>query len=83
MRSDLGFDDTCKVDNHILFFVSRANRMIGQMVRNFISREVNVVFKTLHLSKNIIRSLGFQVSRRGNSAEIMVIGGLYKEKLTK
>ena len=34
-----------KVDNHILSIVSRANRMNGWMIRNFILRETNVILK--------------------------------------
>ena len=32
-----------KADNHILYNVLRANRMIVWIVRNFISREANVL----------------------------------------
>ena len=35
------FDDTLKADNYILSIVSRANAMIGWLIRNFISREAN------------------------------------------
>ena len=45
----IGFDDTFKADNHILAIVSRANRKIGWMVRNLISREANGVFK-IHIT---------------------------------
>ena len=45
----LGFDHTLKADNHISFIVLRAKGMIGWMVRNFISREVNVVLKIYKL----------------------------------
>ena len=41
----VGFDDTFTSDNHILFIVLTANRMIGWMVRNFISKEENAVLK--------------------------------------
>ena len=45
----VSFDDTFKADNHILSIVSRVNKMISWMVRNFISREANLlkIFKTL------------------------------------
>ena len=44
-KSDLevGFDYTLKADNHILSTISRAKGIIGWMVRNFISRETNVI----------------------------------------
>ena len=41
----VGFDDTFKADNYIFSLVSRANRMIGWMIWNFISREANVISK--------------------------------------
>ena len=41
----VGFDDTFKADNRILSIVSRANGMIGWMIRNFISMEANVILK--------------------------------------
>ena len=49
----VGFDDTFKADNHILYILSRANGMIGWMVRYFISKEANVV---LRIYKTLIRS---------------------------
>ena len=39
----IGFDNTFKADNYILLVVSRANGKIKWMVRNFISREANVL----------------------------------------
>ena len=39
------FDDAFKADNQILSVVSRANVIISWMIRNFISREVNVALK--------------------------------------
>ena len=46
-ESDLrvGFDDIFKAHNNILSVVSRANGMIGCMVKNSISREPNVILK--------------------------------------
>ena len=40
-----GFDDSSKADNYILSIVSRANEMIGLMVRNCTSREAKVISK--------------------------------------
>ena len=41
----IGFEDTFKYDNPILSFTSCANKLNGQMVTNFISREANIVLK--------------------------------------
>ena len=49
---ELIVDDTFETDNYILSIVSRANKMIGWVVRNLISREANVVFK---IHKTLIR----------------------------
>ena len=38
-----GFYNTFKADNYTLSTVSKANGMIGWLVRNFISRELYVV----------------------------------------
>ena len=45
----VGFDNTFKADNHILFIVLGANGMIGWIVWNIILREANVlkIYKTL------------------------------------
>ena len=40
-----GFDDILKGDNYILPVVSRANEMVGWMVRTSVSKEPNVVLK--------------------------------------
>ena len=49
---EVGFDDTFKVDNHILSIVLRANGMIGWVIRNFISSKANFVPK---ICKTLIR----------------------------
>ena len=45
----VNFDDTLKADNPILLIASRGNEMTSWMVRNFISKEENVlkIYKTL------------------------------------
>ena len=56
MKCDLGVDfyDTLKAENHILAIVSRANGMIGWVVRNFISRKANVVLKIYNTLKRYL-----------------------------
>ena len=53
-KIDLGivFDDAFKTDNDVLSILSGANEMIGWIVGNFISREVNAVLK---ICKTLIR----------------------------
>ena len=41
----VGFDDTFKVDDHILLLHRGEKEMTDGMVRNFISREANFVLK--------------------------------------
>ena len=41
----VAFDVTCKADNHILSNILKVSGMIGFMVRNFISRYTNNLFK--------------------------------------
>ena len=50
-ENDLGFVDLFKANNYILSIVSKANGIIGRVVRNFNSRETNVVLKIYKILK--------------------------------
>ena len=43
----VGFDDKFKANNHILFILLRANRIIVWIIRNIILRKVNIFFKNI------------------------------------
>ena len=75
----VGFNDTFKADNRILSIVPRVNKMIGWMVRNFISREANVfeIYKTLirpHIDYNT--QFLSPVLRHGNCSVISSLEGI-------
>ena len=46
-----------KADNHILSIISRTNGMIGWMVRNFISKEENIVFKIYDYHHQVVQTV--------------------------
>ena len=76
--SGVGFDDTFKTDYYI---VSRANGMIGYMIRNFISRETNVlkIYKILTRILKEILSLRIFYSDLGSSVSTWKLEGIQKE----
>ena len=81
-----GFDNTFKNDNIILSLVSRLNGMIGWMVRNFISRETNLVLKLQVFISNIVfrpKLGGLTRKRDKNNFKKEVKYYTYKERLEK
>ena len=59
------FENTFKTDNYILFIASRANGMISQMVRNFISEEINVDIQNSNKTSSCTQ-IWVLVSKHGN-----------------
>ena len=70
----VGFDDTFNVGNHISSIISTVRVMIGWVVRNFMSRKVNIVliYKTLKRPHKAYSPHAWApVSRHGNWSVIL------------
>ena len=81
---DLGvdFDDNFKTNNHILSIVLKAKEMISWVIKNFISREENVVLRIYKTSYRILYSgLGSSIETWKLKFNIE-IGGIHK-RVTK
>ena len=76
---EIGFNDTLKAENHILFIKLRANRMIGWMARNLVLRKTNVLKYIKSLYRILCLGLGSSVETWKLPCYIE-IGGHTKER---